>query len=713
MGVQTALDAVRDAPGIIDAIRLADDLAFEAGRNPGVRTLRVLATALNGDDEVAAIAAVHALAQVFDEQAGRMLSGLLSDSRGTIREHAAWALGAGLPRFDAIGRLIGQVAAGGFTGMLAQRTLKQWSSAIAEALTVGLEGALLGVHEPASRARLVETLGLVRHSIATRPLIGIAGDAGEHEEVRIAAVAALGQRPGVDAVVVRLEELVGGEGRLADVARLALIDLEARPARRSPRDGGLTIAQLFLHADIDPALSSAGAGDNGGIATLLVRLGNALVADSSTGVSRVITLSRGPVPQAAIDLLELGSMNEGHVYGRVPLRADPVPSAAAWPLRVTARRGIRRILRAAGQVDLLHLRMADVGSLAAADVARELGIPVVFTVAPDPHAVIQSLDRAGSLTRQSFGEADLREHFWFRARMVQSLASGAAHTVLFPRPELQRDMHQLVGIDITSHPERHTIVAEGVDLEVIERAVAEASSRADSGAVDDLSAALAGLPENRRHLPFVVSVGRLHRVKGMATLVDVWARGGLRERANLLIIGGDLERPSLDEREQLERIDAAIPEADRAAVGLVMAGHRPNDIASRWLAAVRFGVPGVLAPGGVYVCASLKEEFGIALLEAMATGLMVVAPDGGGPATYVQNGVTGVLTQTWDPARLETAIAEALDVAAVDEAGRVEAAYDMVRDNFTIQAMATALGPVYRGVALEEVALLKAAGVSV
>ena len=27
MGVQTALDAVRDAPGIVEAIRLADDLA--------------------------------------------------------------------------------------------------------------------------------------------------------------------------------------------------------------------------------------------------------------------------------------------------------------------------------------------------------------------------------------------------------------------------------------------------------------------------------------------------------------------------------------------------------------------------------------------------------------------------------------------------------------------------------------------------------------
>ncbi|WP_286329618.1 glycosyltransferase [Agromyces marinus] len=30
----------------------------------------------------------------------------------------------------------------------------------------------------------------------------------------------------------------------------------------------------------------------------------------------------------------------------------------------------------------------------------------------------------------------------------------------------------------------------------------------------------------------------------------------------------------------------------------------------------------------MYACASLKEEFGLALLEAMATGLFVVAPDG-------------------------------------------------------------------------------------
>ena len=721
MGIQTAMDAVSTAPGIVDAMRLADDVAFEAGRDPGVRTLRVLAKALAGADEVAVIAAVHALAEIYDEQAGRALAALLSDPRAFVREHAAWALGAGLPRFDAIGRLLGIVSAGGFSGMLAQRTLENWSLAAGETITVAVEAALIGVEGPSARARLIETLGLMRASIATRPLLSFAAEPREALGVRVAAVAALGQRAWSPDVASLLDELAAGDDEdLAGAARLALADLAgvsaAPQAERhtSGADAGpLTVAQLFLHADIDPSLTSAGMGDNGGIATLLVRLGDALVADPSTGVERVLTLSRGPRERALTDLDEIGGDRSAHVYGRVPFADTPISSAAAWTLRVPARRGIRRILRAAGRVDVLHLRMADVGSLAAADVARELGIPVVFTVAPDPHAVIQSMDRSGALSRDTFGSADLAEHFWFRARLVHSLASNAAHTVLFPRPELTDDMRQLVGIDVTAHPERHTIVAEGVDLDVVDRAVR--SVRSDplgDGPIElrPLRALLAQLPEARRNLPLLVSLGRLHRVKGMASLVEAWDRGSLSERANLLIIGGDLDHPSLDEREQLDRIATIMGSEVAATRGLILAGHRSNDVAAHWLAAARFGVPGLAAEGGVYVCASLKEEFGIALLEAMATGLTVVAPDGGGPATYVTRGDTGVLAQTWNVVSLERAIGEALDIAAERDETRAARAHEMVRARFTIQGMASALGPVYAGVARDEAELIRAAG---
>ena len=351
----------------------------------------------------------------------------------------------------------------------------------------------------------------------------------------------------------------------------------------------------------------------------------------------------------------------------MPLLSHPVPSAEAWPLRVAARRGIRRLLRAAGGVDLLHLRMADVGSLAAADVARELDIPVVFTVAPDPHAVIHSLDLAGQLTRENFGDADVIEHFWFRTHLVQQLAANASHSVLFPRPALERDMRELVGIDITARPERHSIVPEGIDLDVVDRAGVEAADHGAGGTATEpiaqLRTLLGALPPERRDLPLVVSVGRFHRVKGMATIVEAWQTGPLADRANVLLIGGDLASPSPDEREQLDRIAAIVSPAEQLASGLILAGHRDNSTAARWVAAVRAGVPGLAAPRGIYVCGSLKEEFGIALLEAMGAGLYVVAPDGGGPATYVEEGVTGRLTRTWDVDQLSAAMVAALDAA--------------------------------------------------
>ncbi|MHC5794911.1 glycosyltransferase [Lacisediminihabitans sp. FW035] len=709
MGIQTSLDAVLRADRLVDSMRLADDLAFEASRDGGARTIRVLTSALNSDDQVAAIAATHALAQIFDEQADIALSRLLSSSRGFLREHAAWALSLRLPRFDTVGRLIGLVADGGFGGMLAQRTLEQWGSPVAEHVAIGLESALLGVDEPGARYRLVETLGLVRKSVATPALLRVATDILEEESVRVAAVSALGQRRGDREIVAVLDDLARSEGYLADVARLSLVDLSAEATPIDSPRSGLTIAQLFLHADLDAGLTQAGSGDNGGIATLLVRLGDALVAEDSAAprVERVITLSRGSVSDALQSVVDIGAGEWGHDYGRVPLLSEPVQSASAWPLRVAARRGIRRMLRAAGGVDLLHLRMADVGSLAAADVARELDIPVVFTVAPDPHAVIHSLDLSGRLTRQNFGEVDEVEHFWFRTHLVQQLAANAAHTVLFPRPSLERDMRELVGIDITAHPERHTIVPEGIDLEVVDRAVVESAGHAAgqpaTPALQELRDLLAEVPEHRRDFPLLVSVGRFHRVKGMATIVDAWANGPLADRANLLLIGGNLVDPSADEREQLELMDAIVPADRRFEAGLVLSGHRRNDTVARWVAAARFGLPGRAAPRGIYVCGSLKEEFGIALLEAMGSGLLVVAPDGGGPATYVEEGVTGFLTPTWDVDLLRRAMVEALEASIAEEdADRATASRATVEQSFTIQAMARALSNVYQGVQDEE-----------
>jgi glycosyltransferase involved in cell wall biosynthesis len=268
-------------------------------------------------------------------------------------------------------------------------------------------------------------------------------------------------------------------------------------------------------------------------------------------------------------------------------------------------------------------------------------------------------------------------------------------------------MQQLLAIDITSHPERHTVVPEGIDLGVVDAAVAEAADLAAglpaTAPLEQLTELLEQLPEARRGLPLLVSVGRFHRVKGMSTITEAWARGPLADRANLMLIGGDLQSPSADEREQLDAIERLVPAEQRVERGLLLPGHLPNDVVARWVAAARFGVPGLSAPRGIYVCGSVKEEFGIALLEAMGTGLIVVAPDSGGPATYVEQGDTGFLTRTWDVAALATAMGAALEAAAGEDGDeRAARSRATVEASFTIQAMARALGTVYENVNIEE-----------
>ncbi|KRE43634.1 glycosyltransferase [Knoellia sp. Soil729] len=538
------------------------------------------------------------------------------------------------------------------------------------------------------------------------------------------AVWSLRSSPRLPEAVPRLHEImhVGGfTGMLAEATLEAWGCTEPDPAPDRDRDvrsgaqagavggsasTGLTVAQLFLHADIDGSLLQAGKGDTGGIATLLVRLGDSLVADPR--IARVLTLSRRH--HGEDDDTSSGDVSTpGHHYLGVRLPGPARPSGETWPLRVHARRGMRRALASAGRVDVLHLRMADVGSWVAAEVAHELGIPTVLTLAPDPHALIGAREASGTLTRAGFGAADHAEHLVFRVRLLRQLAADAARLVVFPRPHLEQDLRDLLQLDLGVDDPFLRVVPEGIDLapldradrEVRQSAAGEATSTPTQKALTELDSLLATLPAERRGLPLVVTVGRLHRVKGVATLVDAWAsEPACAQRCNLLVVGGDLEDPNGDEREQLERIDAVVPRDDAARRGLLLAGHRPNGVVATWLAAVRLGRRGLAAPGGIYVSASLKEEFGIAILEALASRLVVVAPREGGPATYVEDGVTGLLVDTTSRPGLAAAIGSALDLAAAPDAGaRADRARTQVADELSIATMATSLAALYSEVA--------------
>jgi glycosyltransferase involved in cell wall biosynthesis len=168
----------------------------------------------------------------------------------------------------------------------------------------------------------------------------------------------------------------------------------------------------------------------------------------------------------------------------------------------------------------------------------------------------------------------------------------------------------------------------------------------------------------------------------------------LSRSANLVIVGGDLEAPDANEREELSRIDAILRRYPSIRGQVVLLGHRPNDAVAQVLAAARYGWGADIAGGGAYVCGSRKEEFGLAIVEAMAAGLPVVAPGSGGPASYVDPGVTGVLVDSGVVGEIAAGIRAALELATDPMTARRASA--IVEDRFTIGRMARTLTAVYR-----------------
>ena len=335
--------------------------------------------------------------------------------------------------------------------------------------------------------------------------------------------------------------------------------------------------------------------------------------------------------------------------------------------------------------------MADAGTLAGAEVAAELGIPICFSVAPDPHNTIDSLQSRGELSDESFLSLLTESHVWFRARMVERLTADAEQLAVFPR---SRPVAVLDEIMSQRSSERVAVVAEGIDLRLLDQAaensVVPPSAVRRHDVVEDLSASI---HESRRNLPLVLSVGRLNPVKGMDRVVAAWASDPrLHETCNLVIVGGDLDNPSATERAVLAQIDRAVPADDPRRAGLVLLGGRPHlDVARLQLAAVS-GREGVWADGSIYVDGALKEEFGLAVLEALAAGLAVVAPSTGGPSTYVDHGDTGVLVDPSDC--LATAMLEAFGLVCTP--GRAQRARTMVEDRYSIDSMAAQLADLYR-----------------
>jgi glycogen synthase len=151
-----------------------------------------------------------------------------------------------------------------------------------------------------------------------------------------------------------------------------------------------------------------------------------------------------------------------------------------------------------------------------------------------------------------------------------------------------------------------------------------------------------GLPR-----PRVAYLGRLAPQKDVGTLLAAFAR--LPADLQLLLVGDGPDRAALQRR------------AQRCGGRVHFTGFVPHA-----------QVPAVLSHVDLLVLPSLYEDLSSALIEAMATGLPVVASRVGGTADLVRHGVNGLLVAPRDAGALAAAISQVLaDPAA---AARMSAA---------------------------------------
>lgn len=134
--------------------------------------------------------------------------------------------------------------------------------------------------------------------------------------------------------------------------------------------------------------------------------------------------------------------------------------------------------------------------------------------------------------------------------------------------------------------------------------------------------------------PVIGAIARLSPVKGLEFLLK--AVPGLRSdfpQLQVLLVGEGPAKPDL------VRLAYELGIADRVVIS-----HPVEDTR----------IP--LASMDLFIAPSLQEGFGLAIVEAMAAGVPVVASDSGGPTEIIRDGESGFLIPPADASALESAI---------------------------------------------------------
>ena len=247
-----------------------------------------------------------------------------------------------------------------------------------------------------------------------------------------------------------------------------------------------------------------------------------------------------------------------------------------------------------------------------------------------------------------------RRHQWMRRLYTPFVSHYFA---------LSRDLRDYLVDKVHVAPRRVTQVYNGVDCDRFRPA-------------ESHEPPIAGCPFQRQHHWVVGTVGRMQTVKDQTTLARAFIRAvelapELRPRLRLVMVGDG----------PLREACAALLEASGVAESV-------------WLPGARSDVAEVMRGLDCFALPSLAEGVSNTILEAMASGLPVVATRVGGNAELVAEGRTGMLVAATDVEAMAKAIVglakSPTQAASMGAAGRAE-----VLRRFSLAAMVDAYRETY------------------
>jgi glycosyltransferase involved in cell wall biosynthesis len=330
----------------------------------------------------------------------------------------------------------------------------------------------------------------------------------------------------------------------------------------------------------------------------------------------------------------------------------------------------------AGQADILHLSHLTPLNQAAAEVAPE--VPVVAHVHGTELLMLEEIES---------GPPAGWDHAADWAERMRRWAQAAQHLIVLSETQLDR-IEASLGVPA----ERCTVVPNGFDPETFDRRPVDRRAHwrthlvdAPRGwAPDGEPGSVAYDEEDLEVLAegtVLLYVGRYTAVKRVGLLVRAHARAltEYSRPAALVLVGGF---PGEWEGEHpLDAVRAA------GAQDVFLAGWHEHD-----------ELPAFLNASDVVVLPSVREKFGLVLVEAMACGLPAIAVDAHGPSLIVDDGETGWLVPPDDETALAGALVDAVD-RPDERRRRGDAARAVARERWSWPALAERVADVYARVA--------------